>query len=107
MSRALEQLEFKPTYLIIDGVGWEKKFQSYNIKSIIKGDANYYSIAAASIIAKEYHDDHIKTLCINYPELVYKYDLLNNMGYGTPKHIEGIKKYGLSEFHRKSFKLKS
>ena len=107
MSRALEQLEFKPTYLIIDGVGWEKKFQSYNIKSIIKGDANYYSIAAASIIAKEYHDDHIKTLCINHPELVEKYDLLNNMGYGTRKHIEGIKKYGLSEFHRKSFKLKN
>jgi len=107
MSRALEQLEFKPDYLIIDGVGWEKKFQSYNIKSIIKGDANYYSIAAASIIAKEYHDDHIKSLCINHPELVEKYDLLNNMGYGTRKHIEGIKKYGLSEFHRKSFKLKS
>jgi ribonuclease HII len=107
MSRALEQLEFKPDYLIIDGIGWEKKFQSYNIKSIIKGDANYYSIAAASIIAKEYHDGHIKTLCINHPELVEKYDLLNNMGYGTRKHIEGIKKYGLSEFHRKSFKLKS
>jgi ribonuclease HII len=107
MLRALEQLEFKPDYLIIDGVGWEKKIQSYNIKSIIKGDANYYSIAAASIIAKEYHDDHIKTLCINHPELVEKYDLLNNMGYGTRKHIEGIKKYGLSEFHRKSFKLKS
>lgn len=106
MLRALNQLEFKPDYLIIDGVGWEKKIQSYNIKSIIKGDANYYSIAAASIIAKEYHDDHIKTLCINHPELISKYDLLNNMGYGTPKHIEGIKKYGLSEFHRKSFKLK-
>ena len=107
MLRALEQLEFKPDYLIIDGIGWEKKIQSYNIKSIIKGDANYYSIAAASIIAKEYHDDHIKTLCINHPELVEKYDLLNNMGYGTRKHIEGIKKYGLSEFHRKSFKLKN
>ena len=106
MLRALNQLEFKPDYLIIDGVGWEKKIQSYNIKSIIKGDANYYSIAAASIIAKEYHDDHIKTLCINHPELISKYDLLNNMGYGTPKHIEGIKKYGLSKFHRKSFKLK-
>ena len=107
MLRALEQLEFKPDYLIIDGIGWEKKFPSYNIKSIIKGDANYYSIAAASIIAKEYHDDHIKTLCINHPELIEKYDLLNNMGYGTRKHIEGIKKYGLSEFHRKSFKLKN
>jgi ribonuclease HII len=106
MSRALEQLEFKPNYLIIDGVGWEKKFQSYNTKSIVKGDANYYSIAAASIIAKEYHDDHIKNLCHKHPELIEKYDLLNNMGYGTAKHIEGIKKYGLSEFHRKTFKLK-
>ena len=107
MLRALKQLEFKPDYLIIDGIGWEKKIQSYNIKSIIKGDSNYYSIAAASIIAKEYHDEYIKSLCINHPELVDKYDLLNNMGYGTPKHIEGIKKYGLSEFHRKSFKLKN
>jgi ribonuclease HII len=93
--------------LIIDGVGWEKKFPSYNTKSIVKGDANYYSIAAASIIAKEYHDDHIKKLCHKHPELIEKYDLLNNMGYGTAKHIEGIKKYGLSEFHRKTFKLKN
>ncbi len=106
MSRALDQLEFKPNYLIIDGVGWEKKFPSFNTKSIVKGDANYYSIAAASIIAKEYHDDHIKNLCHKYPELIEKYDLLNNMGYGTAKHIDGIKKHGLSEFHRKSFKLK-
>ena len=107
MTRALEQLDFKPNYLIIDGIGWEKKFPSYNTKSIIKGDANYYSIAAASIIAKEYHDDHIKKLCYEHPELIEKYDLLNNMGYGTAKHIEGIKKFGLSEFHRKSFKLKN
>lgn len=105
MSRAVEQLTFKPNYLIIDGVGWEKKFISYNTKSIVKGDANYYSIAAASIIAKEYHDDYIKKLCCTYPDLIDKYNLLNNMGYGTVKHIEGIKKYGLSEFHRKSFKI--
>lgn len=106
MHRALDHLEFKPDYLIIDGVGWEKKFPEFNTTSIIKGDANYYSIAAASIIAKEYHDDYIKKLCNDNPELVDKYDLLNNMGYGTKKHIEGIKKYGLSEFHRKTFQLK-
>lgn len=105
MSRAVEQLTFKPNYLIIDGVGWEKKFISYNTKSIVKGDANYYSIAAASIIAKEYHDDYIKNICYKYPELIDRYNLLNNMGYGTVKHIEGIKKYGLTEFHRKSFKI--
>ena len=78
-----------------------------NIKSIVKGDSHYYSIAAASILAKEFHDDYIKELCNLYPELNERYDLLNNMGYGTRKHIEGIKKYGLSEFHRKSFKLKN
>lgn len=108
MQRAIDLLEIKPTHLIIDGIGWEKKFPEYNnkIQSIVKGDANYYSIAAASIIAKEYHDDHIKTLCHEKPELNNKYDLLNNMGYGTKKHLEGIKEYGYSSYHRKSFKLK-
>jgi ribonuclease HII len=106
MDRALNQFQFKPDNLIIDGIGWEKKFLKYKVTSIVKGDANYYSIAAASIIAKEYHDDYIKTLCNQHPELNERYDLLNNMGYGTKKHIEGIQKYGLSDFHRKTFKIK-
>lgn len=106
MSRALDQLQFKPDSLIIDGIGWEKKFPEYKVTSIVKGDAHYYSIAAASIIAKEYHDDYIKNLCEKYPDLNEKYGLLNNMGYGTKKHIEGINKFGLSDFHRKTFKLK-
>ena len=107
MNRALEQLSIKPHHLIIDGIGWEKQFPDYNVKSIVKGDSLYYSIAAASIIAKEYHDDYIKRLCYYEPELIEKYDLLNNAGYGTKKHIEGIKKYGYSKYHRKSFKLKN
>jgi ribonuclease HII len=106
MQRAIDQLIFKPDYLIIDGTFWEKKFKDYNVTSIIKGDSQFYSIAAASILAKEYHDDYIKKICYYHPELNEKYDLLNNMGYGTKKHIEGIKTYGLSEFHRKTFKLK-
>ena len=106
MQRAIDQLDFQPDYLIIDGTFWENKFKNYNVTSIIKGDSQYYSIAAASIIAKEYHDDYIKKICYYNPELNEKYDLLNNMGYGTKKHIEGIKKYGLSDFHRKTFKLK-
>ena len=106
MSRALDELTFKPNYVIIDGVGWEKKFPKYNLTSIVKGDSKFYSIAAASILAKEYHDDYIKKICFENKELNEKYDLLNNMGYGTKKHIEGIQKYGLSKFHRKSFKLK-
>jgi ribonuclease HII len=90
--------------LIIDGVGWEKKFTNFNVKSIVKGDATYLSIAAASIIAKEYHDEHIKQLCVDNPELNEKYDLESNMGYGTKKHMEGLETHGNSQFHRKTFK---
>lgn len=110
MDRAIDNLKnsfklSKPlNNLIIDGVGWEKKFIDYNVKSIVKGDATYLSIASASIIAKEYHDEYIKQLCINNPELNEKYDLENNMGYGTKKHIEGLKVHGNSQYHRKSFK---
>ena len=91
--------------IIIDGPRWENKFDKnkYNITSIIKGDSKYLSIAMASIIAKEEHDKHIEELCILCPELNQKYDLLNNMGYGTKKHLEGIKKNGISEYHRKLF----
>lgn len=109
MDRAIEDLKTKinlnnPINLIIDGIGWEKKFSNYNVKSIIQGDANYLSIAAASIIAKEYHDAYIKELCSLNPELNQKYDLENNMGYGTKKHLEGLATHGNSQFHRKTFK---
>ena len=106
MDRAINNLDFKPTHLLIDGVGWEKKFTDYKVQSVVKGDSLYYSIAAASIIAKEYHDQYIKNICLENPDLDEKYGLLSNMGYGTKKHIEGIHKYGMSKFHRKSFKLK-
>ena len=91
--------------VIIDGTGWEKKFNSkYNIKSIVKGDANYYSIACASIIAKEYHDEHINSLCNDNPELNEKYNISNNMGYGTKDHINGINTFGITKYHRHTFK---
>ena len=106
IDRAINNLPIKPTHYIIDGTGWEKKFSNYNVKSIIKGDSLYYSIAAASILAKEYHDEHIRELCSENEEL-NKYDLLNNMGYGTKKHIDSIKNSGYTNFHRKSFVLKS
>lgn len=105
IQRAIDNLPIKPTHFIIDGTGWEKKFTNLNVKSIIKGDALYYSIAAASILAKEYHDEHIRELCSQNEELD-KYDLLNNMGYGTKKHIDAIKTHGYTNFHRISYKLK-
>ena len=109
INRALENLNLiiLDYTLLIDGIGWEKQFSNYNVKSIIKGDRIYYSIAAASIIAKEYHDEYIKNLCNENQDLNEKYDLLNNMGYGTKKHINGIKIHGYTDFHRKSYKLKN
>lgn len=108
MDRAIIDLKNKyntnTNILIIDGCYWEKKFLDYKVKSIVKGDATYLSIAAASIIAKEYHDEYIINLCKEQPELNEKYNLEKNMGYGTKKHLEGLQKYGNSEFHRKSFK---
>jgi ribonuclease HII len=116
MDRAIEDLltkgftkgyNDKSFYLLIDGTGWENKFKTskYKVESIIKGDSLYYSIAAASIIAKEYHDMHIHELISIDPTLDDKYALSSNMGYPTVKHFDGIKKHGISEFHRKSFKL--
>jgi len=104
MDRAINNLDIKPTHLLIDGVGWEKKFPDYKVQSVVKGDSLYYSIAAASIIAKEYHDEYIKQLCVENTDLHTKYDLENNMGYGTKKHLDGLNIHGNSKFHRKSFK---
>lgn len=106
MQRAIDNLPIKTNYLIIDGTGWEKKFPNYNVTSIVKGDSKYYSIAAASILAKEYHDDHILDLCNTDTTLIDKYALNKNMGYASKKHIDGIKEFGYTPYHRKSFKLK-
>jgi len=108
-TKAVDNLSSKVTAennLIIDGTGWEKKFTNYNVKSIVKGDSKYYSIAAASILAKEYHDEHILELCSKDPSLNEKYCLSSNMGYASAKHIQGIKEHGYTNLHRKSFKLK-
>ena len=109
MDRAIDNLKTKAVqqdlnHLIIDGTGWEKKFTNYNVKSIVKGDSKYYSIAAASILAKEYHDEHILELCSKDPSLNEKYCLSSNMGYASAKHIQGIKEHGYTNLHRKSFK---
>jgi ribonuclease HII len=107
MHQAIKNINIDIEHLIIDG----NRFKPYkNDKNeiiphtcIISGDNNYYSIACASILAKIEHDKYIYDLCDTIPELNEKYGLLTNVGYGTKKHLEGIKKYGLTEFHRKTF----
>jgi ribonuclease HII len=95
----------------IDGIGWDKMDFNFSnqmkskIIPIVKGDAAFCNIAAASILAKEHHDDAIEDYCKINPIIAEKYDLLNNKGYGTKKHREGIIKHGLSDYHRKSYKI--
>lgn len=114
MEKAVNNLiqsgDFDSKYLVIDGIGWKKQDFNFNIdkfdiEPVVKGDAKFRNIAAASILAKDAHDYHIDEICNQNIELNEKYDILNNKGYGTKKHIEGIKKYGLSSFHRHSFNI--
>ena len=111
MDRAIENLHKKTKdskliikNMIIDGVYWEKHKFPYPVESIVKGDNKYFSIACASIIAKEFHDKHILEMIEKNPEIDKRYNLSKNMGYGTLAHLDGIKKYGVCQFHRKSFK---
>ena len=99
MKRAFESLKEKTELALIDGI------HSPNIncktKSIIKGDTKSLSIAAASIIAKVHRDSLMHGLGLIYP----KYNFKKNVGYGTKEHYKIIKSYGITNYHRKSFKL--
>ncbi len=100
MHKAIEQLSILPEHLIIDG----NRFQKYkNIPHtcIVKGDAKYLSIAAASILAKTHRDEFMLKLHNEYP--VYAWD--KNKAYGTKQHRKAIEEYGTSPYHRKSFRL--
>lgn len=72
-------------------------------RTIIKGDAQYGPIACASILAKEERDDYIRQLCADDAELDSKYALCDNKGYGTKRHMDGLRKHGLSPHHRRTF----
>jgi ribonuclease HII len=92
--------------ILVDGTYFnpylDSDFEPIEHICIPQGDNIYTNIAAASILAKEYHDEYIVNLVKENPQLE-EYDLLNNKGYGTQKHIDCIKKIGISEWHRKSF----
>lgn len=96
-KEACYSLNTKPDIVLSDGY-MIKDFTIRN-KSVIKGDAHSASIACASIIAKVYRDNLMK----KYHEIYPNYDFNNNSGYGTKKHIDGIKEYGITKIHRKSF----
>ncbi|MEI2755218.1 MAG: ribonuclease HII [Chitinophagaceae bacterium] len=100
MHLALNKLKVKPELLLIDG----NRFVPYKKiphRCIIKGDATYASIAAASILAKTYRDDYMNKLHQQFPQ--YKWDA--NKGYGTVAHRQAITAFGVSPYHRMSFQL--
>lgn len=98
MQRALDSLSVPIEHAFIDGNYFVHESLSYT--TIVKGDATCLSIAAASIAAKVYRDDWMKTIAHErYPE--YRFD--QNKGYGTPQHLEALTKYGPCELHRHSF----
>jgi ribonuclease HII len=102
MHLAIEKLKKRPQFLLIDGHMFYK-YKRVPHQCVIKGDGIYASIAAASILAKTYRDDHMRRLHYEYPH----YGWFNNKGYGTAEHRKGIEMHGLCPHHRKSFNITS
>jgi len=100
MHLALEQLSFSPGFVIIDGNRF-KPFQGIPFECVVKGDDKYCSIAAASILAKTYRHDYMLQLSAEYPN----YDWANNKGYPTIKHRNAVLAFGLTPYHRKTFRI--
>lgn len=100
MHRAIEKLSQKPEFLIIDGNRF-KPFQSIPHQCIVKGDGKYFSIAAASILAKTYRDDFMEKIDQEYPIYQWK----KNKGYPTGHHRRAVIENGFSPYHRKTFRV--
>ncbi len=100
MHLALDQLSIRPQFLLIDGNRF-KPYSNIPFQCVIKGDGAYLSIAAASVLAKNYRDDLMSKLSEQYPG----YGWHTNVGYPTEEHREGIRMLGITPYHRKSFQL--
>lgn len=100
MHRAIRQLNVTPQHLLIDGNRFTR-FEGIPHTCIIEGDGKYKNIAAASVLAKTYRDDYMVNLHAQFPQ--YAWD--SNKGYGTAAHRKAIAEFGITEHHRKSFRL--
>jgi len=94
--------------ILVDGNSFpiyldKRSFKAIPHTCIPGGDDKYINIAAASILAKEYRDEYMINLC-KTNEILYNYDIVNNKGYGTKTHMNALKEYGPTQWHRKSFK---
>ncbi|MCG8837227.1 ribonuclease HII [Tenacibaculum dicentrarchi] len=100
MHRAISKLSIQPEFIIVDG----NKFNSYkdiSHETIVKGDAKFMSIAAASVLAKTYRDEYMEKIHKEYPQYNWK----KNKGYPTKEHRNAIREFGITPYHRKTFKL--
>lgn len=100
MHHAIDTLKTSPEFIIVDGNKF-KPFKTIPHETIIKGDSKYLSIAAASVLAKTYRDAYMTKIHEEFP--MYNWD--KNKGYPTKAHRAAIKKYGVTKYHRTSFKL--
>jgi len=100
MHLAVDGLEKRPQFLLIDGNRFFP-YKDLKYKTIIRGDGLYFSIAAASVLAKTFRDEYMEKIHNEYPA----YGWNRNKGYPTPYHREALLRYGLTPYHRKSFSL--
>lgn len=100
MHVSVSRLAIQPGLLLIDG-NYFRKYKRIPHKCIVKGDATYSAIAAASILAKTYRDEYMKKLHEEFPH----YNWACNKGYGTPEHRRALDEHGLCKYHRKSWRL--
>jgi ribonuclease HII len=100
MNRAIQKLKHKPEHLLIDGNRFRPE-TDIPFACMIKGDGRFYSIAAASVLAKTYRDDFMMKIHNEFPEYCWN----QNKGYATAKHRNAIKEFGITKYHRKSFRL--
>ena len=106
MHRALDALQVRPTHIIVDGNRWQpyrtrQEAEPVPSTTIVKGDGKYLSIAAASILAKTYRDDYMRTIHLEYPQ--YGWD--SNKGYPSRSHREAVRVFGATKYHRMTFNL--
>lgn len=100
MHQSIQQLKPQPEFIIVDGNKF-KPYSNVEFETIIKGDSKYLSIAAASVLAKTYRDIYMGNIHEEYP----MYNWKQNKGYPTKQHREAIRKYGITKYHRKTFRL--
>jgi len=106
MHNSISNLNIEIDHILVDGTTFKNYYNKNNElipnTCIVNGDAKYTPIACASILAKVYHDEYIEKLCDENPDYK-KYDWHNNMCYGTEKHLNAIREYGITDLHRKTF----